>query len=336
MAYRLPHASADIFAITLAISAGVAALFVAPAEAQACSPQDELQIHWTIPADGEITSPDAQVIADVSGFDANSEIILRDGDDVDMDGAWSMSSDGFFGGVGSFVPDSPLQDGEYIIVGLDKGEEQVEATFEVDASVMVTTPESVDFEWYRETHDEPKGDMCFQGSVAHFVDIVPPQTPPAYYRVTFEHNDGSTSSRILHPDRRSSDFFGIDTPLFDPPDIPGEGPIAFAANAVDCIGVSTKAIDGTSSDVVSVCEPDKTRHYAGEGEPYVLGTTDWSKDEDHSSQDAESEESESEEGEGSCAAVGALTPPIFLLILLAVGLLIRRSGNLNHIWIQTR
>ena len=275
-------------------------------EAEACDPAGE-SVGWTAPQQSDVIPPDTTFIFGVGGFFLGDDVItVVDEDDNEIDGEQTqMSMARLFSGMREFVPDEPLAAGEYTVT-IDYEDnpnwpdaEPFAMTVTVDEDFEApAAPEAVDFEWFHETHDEEQGDSCFMADEIHQIAVEPLADEPAYYEVILEHGDGSESLELL-------------------PSTADDGELhRYEVTDVECVSVVARLFDGSGGEVNKVCQPHKCKHYEGEANQMGLGFTDWSEVSGCSGEGTEEGSTE----EGSCSSVSGSAPPLWLMLLVALGL----------------
>ena len=245
---------------------GAAVLAAAPltlltTDAEACSPASE-SITWTLPAEGEIITPDDRILLFTAGMPSGDrEVSLKSIDgSTDFDHTVEYRTmAGLFAAYIEVIPDDPLVGGTYslsITYPDTDWSNDFDLTFSVASSLAVpSAPEAVSFQWYRETHAQPTGNSCIWGDEYHSVLLEPLNEDPAYYQVTFEGDD-----------------FDI-IQIFRPQELNGQLR-SYAISGVDCVTVAAYLQDGTSGDIITECTPHKCNHI-DDPDSFGLGVTNW-------------------------------------------------------------
>ena len=285
---QFTHTIAGATPVALAIALFIGLVDIG--EAQACDPAAET-IGWTVPADGDVITPETPFIFVVGGFFLGEDLVsVVDSEGNEIAGEQTHHSMArWFSGMREFVPDEPLADGEYTVRVDYEGNanfpnlEPFEMTVTVDANFeLPASPEATDFDWYHETHDETQGDTCYMANEIHQVAVQPLAVEPAYFEMIFQHHDGSETIQLLSADAHDGSLRRYET------------------TEVECISVVARLADGSGGEVNQICQPHKCKHYEGEELNTSLGATDWDEvsgcDGDGGEQQGNQEQGNQEQG----------------------------------------
>ena len=365
MCFGAFRCSSTALSLMLAAVAAIFVALVPIGEAEAgfwCGGQTTGE--WTIPADGSVAPPETRVLtvfSNTSSLHAPADdestsspmyedyIVVVDENGEEIDGEAGIVEMGHLTGIwpedyGEFLPDEPLAEGEYdFVIKREDTDDTVLSTFSIDEGYESSSPpEAVEIQWFRKTQNKPQEGECGNAlSEMHYLSVEPLADEPAYYEVLLEHSDGSETPQLLASDAYDGELR------------------YYTFHDVECLSITAHLIDGTSGETTEYCEPHKCDHteYPDDTEfGGNLGSTDWDEisgcefenpggavfedpenggenGDDTENGDADGEDNGDVDGEdngedddnGSCAAVSGSTPPIWMVLLVALGLMLRRK-----------
>lgn len=220
------------------------ALLAAPLErAEACSPAAE-QLEFTVPADGAVVPEAPPMFAVFSGFtvDRRVELMHIDPDDDHPTGRpieleeQENSLGGFTLRKTKFVPQEPLEEGEYAFSIVYTDEEQQDFvedqqfSFTIGNYAEIDDPGAPDFSWH---HIDTPG-TCY-GDRTTVVEIEPTDDSTHYYEILVDDEDGSTTRSLVEADDEQTVRREMTT------------------ESTECVTVTPVAVDGTTGEPVEQC-----------------------------------------------------------------------------------
>lgn len=320
-----------------AVVFGVAVALIATGntgEAEAaphCDPDADI-VDWTIPADGDVVSPDVRIKAVLSigleyittGEDLTFfEVLDDDGDEiegeeieVDMEHGLGVHPAAYR----EFIPEQPLEPGDYEVSVNDGSTPMVEYSFTVDADLSdPEAPETVDFDWFHATQDTFQEYGCGGGIYElHSLAVESSAGTAAYIELFLELEGGAEGVQILPPD-------AYDGELRD-----------YVFEDVECITAMAVADDGTAGEQTEYCEPQKCVDYQTDGNDLAtnLGETDWDDvsgcgdNGDDSGGDGDGDNGDGDGDDSGCTVAPGSSPPAWLMALIAL-VAVRKSTTVR-------